>query len=326
MLSLQVLTINLQHLIYMAIGYTSGYIRKKVGDKVYYTNQNVKGTVKQVHRAYQNEVKQPLTRPRAEHKALFTAAANFRRSFASILDHSWQGQKYGINSLAHFMGIVTAHHGNKYPNFALQPRGAKKNIPQPWPISTGSLINTVEVSELSYLDLGAVLNLIYPDKTNFQTKGEFCQELIKFNHQLQDGDLLTFVELRYEFYGVQDYLNTEYIPAIDRYLIDANSSASGIEGIYVTENRMFRIAKRTGLVNNVIVRDYPGHDYFSACFGVIHSRLAPSGRYYLRNNAQMKVYREINEAFTAEEYKELCIRSWLDPEFLSSDWYLNQLK
>lgn len=309
----------------MAIGYTSGYMKKKVGDKVLFTNQNVKGAVKQVTRSYQGRVAQPLTRPRAEHKALFTAAANFRRSFDSILDHSWQGQKYGISSLAHFMGIVTARHGDNYPEFALQPRDIRKPIPQPWPISSGSLINSVKVSELNYLEIGAVLNLIYPDKTRFETKGEFCQELIKTNPQLQDGDLLTFVEFRYKFYNVHDYINTDYIPTIDRYQIDVNSNASGIEGIYVTEHKLFRIGKLTGQVNNIIVRDYPGHDYFSASFGVIHSRLAPSGRYYLRNNARMEVYSEISEAYTADDYRENCIRSWLDPEFLSSDWYLNQV-
>lgn len=301
-------------------------MKKKLGDTVLFTNQNVQGAVKQVSRAYVEHPKYPMTNRKAHHQALFTAAANFRRTFAALLDHSWQGQPYGINSLAHFMKLVTMNHGDSFPGYILQPKDIRRAIPQPWPLATGSIVNGVRCVGVSVHDECSYISLRFPEVHGRLTKGEFCSLLIQANPQLQDGDLLTFVELSFDGFSTEDIPSAAWFPVVDRYKIDVNATGSTQQDVVCTENNLFRMYKQVEPDAPIMVMTPNSDHRVPGGFGIIHSRLSPNGKYYMRNNAQMVLAPEVAAEYDTDEYRQMCIQSYLNPDVLSSDWYLNQLR
>lgn len=301
-------------------------MKKKLGDTVLFTNQNVQGAVKQVSRAYVEHPKYPMTNRKAHHQALFTAAANFRRSFATLLDHSWQGQPYGINSLAHFMKLVTMNHGDSFPGYILQPKDIRKVIPQPWPLATGSIVNGVQPVEFLDDETGVSLNITFPRISGIRVKGLIDQSYIDANANLRDGDLLTFIDIRYDIRDDNDFIHKTYYPVYDRYQLDVSSNSENTNDIRFSQKGLFRLDSLGAPPSPFVIYPSPRHDYKSAAFGVIHSRLSANGKYYMRNNAVMIVAPQVAAAFDNEEYRQMCIRSYMDPEVLTSDWYLNQLR
>lgn len=301
-------------------------MRKKLGDKVLFTNQNVSGSVKQVARSYTDRVANPLTRPKAHHKALFTAAANFRTAFAGILDHSWQGKAYGITSLAHFMGIVTARHGDNFPGYFLQPREIRKPIPQPWPLATGSLYTGVDIQLIDYSQQAIRTTLRVPSMVRPYTYGDWSKAVLENNPGLKDGDMLTF--LCFYCYPVNEVLtfSTRYFPIVDRLVIDTHSSASvGTNGVQ-TDNNVWWFSHSLEGVYIFWKNPSFSWDAYPVAAGLIVSRKSPSGRTWQRSNSVMKLADKFVELYSSDEYRENCIESFMNPEFLASDWYLNQLR
>lgn len=307
----------------MAIGFKGGYTRKKEGSSVYFVNQNVKGKVKQVSRAYVSDIKNPKTLGQAKQRALFVAAKNFRRGFEGLLNHSWQGTKYGSPSLSKFMSLVMAVKGAAYPNFFYQPRNSMKLIPQPWPLSTGSVAADINLTEDLDLKKGqAEISLVVP--TNLAegaNEGAFYKALLEANPQLADGDMLTFCAVVTDSFG-NDMDGTEkYAPVFDRLVIDTSSTAA-FAGNPVTQNGVFTIKKNGGTyVMQVAKAPYS----VIAGFGVIVSRRNSVGTAYQRNNAVMAIASQVTEYYSSEAYRENCLRSMMDDSFLESTWYLNQV-
>jgi hypothetical protein len=306
----------------MAIGYSSGYIRKKVGDKVYYTNQNVKGKVKQVWRAYQSEVNNPKTSRQSNQRSLFVAAKNFRRGFETLLNHSWQGKKYGVQSLNHFSSLVLNNGGKMYPGFFLQPKNSQKFIPQPWPLSTGS------IAGLTSAAFDAEGNSISPIKfkvgSGMTTLGLAAQDVLAANPYLKDGDMITICAVLTTTPINEATTASTFIPVFDRIVLDVNSTVdnSGDDEAFPTQNGALKI------YNDAVPGIAVGPAYsgmYLAAFGVIVSRLAANGNTYERSTSTMAVRSEIADLFNDTEYVNNCIASFMDDSILTSDWYLNQV-
>lgn len=307
----------------MAIGYKGGYIRKKEGASVYFVNQNVKGAVKQVSRAYAEKVNNPKTLGQAKQRALFVAAKNFRRGFEGLLNHSWQGVKYGSPSLSKFMSLVLANKGAGYPNFFLQPRNSMKFIPQPWPLSTGSVAAEIAVNEVSERRGYAYVAIKEPEVTQEDTTmGAYYKKLIAKNPFLADGDMLTFCAVVTDQEDGQYTASSKFAPVFDRIVIDTTSEeAFNLNGLK-TQNGVFTFqhSESEMSVN-------PGKTPFPAmcALGVIVSRRNSVGTSYQRNNAIMVLSEFVATYFGSETYRENCLRSMMDDSFLESTWYLNQV-
>lgn len=307
----------------MAIGYKGGYVRKKAGADVWYVNQNVNGKVKQVHRAYATEVKNPKTLGQAKQRALFVAAKNFRRGFEGLLNHSWQGTKYGSPSLAKFMSLVLGAKGAGYPGFFLQPRNSMKLIPQPWPLSTGSVAADILLTDeldlrrgAAYTTLKVVTNLAEGAK-----EGDFYKALLEANPQLADGDMLTFCAIVTDSFGMNMDGSEKYAAVFDRLVIDTTSQAA-FDRNPVTQNGVFTIGQGSEGYN--FTAEKAPYSQIAG-FGIIISRRNSVGTSYQRNNAVMAVATEVTDFFSSETYRENCLRSMMDDSFLESTWYLNQV-
>lgn len=301
-------------------------MKKKLGDTVLFTNQNVQGAVKQVSRAYVEHPKYPMTNRKAHHQALFTAAANFRRTFAKVLDHSWQGLPYGIESLAHFMKLATARHGDLYPGYILQAKDIRKPIPQPWPLATGSLETGIYTSLKSPRSYVLDTNIIVGNTSYLPTMGEFWKDIIQTNPLLRDGDLLTFITFTGSTNQDEDIQTGNFNPAIAQFRIDtqdtrANNTTNRTDGGFIKLSTEYN-----GRYYYLAVRHKDSNQILMHAGGLIISRLSPNGKFYQRNTAQMIVNSKVLDYYHDAAYIKNCIQSYLDPTVLSSDWYLNQLR
>lgn len=306
----------------MAIGYRSGYLRKKIGDMVMFVNQNVNGKVKQVARAYTAEVKNPKTARQSNQRSLFVAAKNFRRGFESLLNHSWQGKKYGVQSLNRFSQLVLANKGANYPGFFLQPKNSMKFIPQPWPLSTGSIAGAPAVS---LLESGNWLsNLSTVAAGTYETKGALDSAIIAANPFLKDGDMITFCVVLTTDTPTDIKTTSVFIPMYDRYVLDVTSDKDIQSQQYplITENGLFyMIIERDSGFN--VTEKLENHNIVAA--GIIYSRLSASGRSWERSTSTMIVDTIIADLFNDTEYVNNCIATFMDESMLTSDWYLNQV-
>lgn len=307
----------------MAIGFKGGYTRKKEGSSVYFVNQNVNGKVKQVSRAYVSEIKNPKTLGQAKQRALFVAAKNFRRGFEGLLNHSWQGTKYGSPSLAKFMSLVMANKGAAYPGSFYQPRNSMKFIPQPWPLSTGSVVGEISTqSNMVTRDLESIDTSIFMAELGKDaTIGDFAKEIIAKAPFLADGDMLTFCVVYSDQGGEGLTTSAKYSPVFDRIVLDTSNTTKLPEN-FTTDNGLFKLSRLHGSLNVQPVK--PIFPYIAA-FGCIISRRNSVGTAYQRNNATLRVREDELHLYGGTEWRENCLRSMMDDSFLESTWYLNQV-
>lgn len=310
----------------MAIGYKNGYIRKKEGASVYYVSQNVKGKVKQVSRAYAEEVNNPRTLAQSRHRAIWVACKNFRRGFEGLLNHSWQGTKYGQPSLNRFTQLVMTKDSAQFPGFFLQPKNSMKFIPQPWPLSTGSLFTQVSFSAdtLQASGNGVATDLREPgsDYRN-KTYGDYWKGFLLANPSFADGDMITFCIVVQDPNGNWNEGTEKFAPVFDRVVIDTSDTREMGENNLVTQNGHFELRSDTNRLFGIRVISAPYNSVVAA--GAIVSRRNPVGKTYLRNNAILQVAKWIDDYYNSDTYRENCIRSFMDDSFLDSSWYLNQV-
>lgn len=306
----------------MAIGYRSGYLRKKIGDMVMFVNQNVNGKVKQVARAYTAEVANPKTARQSNQRSLFVAAKNFRRGFESLLNHSWQGKKYGVQSLNRFSQLVLANKGANYPGFFLQPKNSMKFIPQPWPLATGSIVG----APVPTLADNTTKTGIYLQNQTPTTFGELSQSIIDANAGLKDGDMITICMVFAD--DLSKGTLAHFLPVYDRIVLDVTSSTpvdveepvnmdGGVLKLLLEEYSIFNSISVTG----VNTGEYNAH----AAIGVIVSRRNAAGTSWERSTSTMVIASAVADAFNDTEYVNNCIASFMDESMLTSDWYLNQV-
>lgn len=306
----------------MAIGYRSGYLRKKIGDMVMFVNQNVNGKVKQVARAYTAEVKNPKTARQSNQRSLFVAAKNFRRGFESLLNHSWQGKKYGVQSLNRFSQLVLANKGANYPGFFLQPKNSMKFIPQPWPVATGSIIGI----NAHYIDGSLFSGLRWIDGQKDTTWGDVSQIILNANPGLREGDMITVLAVVTNDLDVKT--TSTFLPLYDRIIIDTTSTTP------ITDDGDMRMEggvldlnwEDTNLATEISVttRTNGSYNRIVGC-AVIISRLNEAGTGYLRSNSVMAIRSDIADLFNDTEYVNNCIATFMNESMLTSDWYLNQV-
>ncbi len=310
----------------MAIGFKNGYVRKKEGASVYYINQNVKGKVKQASRAYQSVVNNPKTLNQSRHRALFVACKNFRRGFEGLLNHSFQGTKYGMPSLNRFTQLVMTKDSAQFPGVYLQPKNSMKFIPQRWPLCTGSLFTQINFNADSLQNSGdgVATDLIGPgaDYRN-KTYGDYWKGFLLVNPSFADGDMITFCIVVQDPDGNWNEGTERFAPVFDRVVINTSDTREMGQNNVVTQREHFELRVDNDRKFGVRVIRAPFYNVVAA--GAIVSRRSPVGTSYLRNNSILQVAKWIDDYYNSDTYRENCIRSFMDDSFLESSWYLNQV-
>lgn len=310
----------------MAKGNLNGVIRRKLGNMVGQANKLVNGKDKQVWRVYQGSVSNPKTIKQAQQRSLFVAAKNFQQAFRGILDHSWQGVEYGTRSLNYFRKMVLANGGANFPTFSYQSKGSQLPIPQPWPVSRGSLV--IPGSQVTYNDDEKWFETGFGkfdfEATENSTIGQWDAALLAANPMLNDGDMITILSVyaatNMGFDSVT--LDTPLVPVYDRHVIDT-SNETRFTGSVETERGIFSLsvlfAKEDAAINSLI---YPGIDVAAA---IIVSRQNGSKASWLRTNSNMVVATEIANLYGSNDYITAALDSFMqDDAAATSDWYLNE--
>lgn len=311
----------------MAKGSIISLMKGKLGQMVLYkvTNSNNKQT--QGAREYVAEVANPQTAAQNAQRMKLAPAANFYRGLAVILDHSWQGVKYGNDSRQYFMKMALSNaNGSVFP-FVL--KGEKRFIPGEYPIARGSLA-PVFVNDINSAQ--AIISSL-ADNGDLDVTGPFADvvaSLLQTNHTLAAQDQLTVVAT-YEHDG-------SYYPLYRRILLNVNDLGdtaaqsfqtichkNGVEITGVDGHLAFRLGSLVGEGDDAEFQ--PVSD---VCVGaaIIISRHSGDGNQpgnWLRSAADLFVTDEyLAKWMSADQYAAAIASYSKSTSSTSSDKYLNQ--
>lgn len=159
----------------------------KFNDSVGFTNGNAKSeATRYAVRNRVTQVSNPKTSGQAGQRVKLAPAQNLYRALADLLDHSWEGVKYGGRSYSEFLKRAMLMQNG----FPWVVKGEKMAYPGEYVIADGSLAPiTPSVSD--------VMARLYADSltdiSSTPTMGELASALIAAGLGLQNGDQLTFV-------------------------------------------------------------------------------------------------------------------------------------
>ena len=121
----------------MAKGSINGVRKGKKGDSVYYKVSGSNNKEKQGERQYVAKVSNPKTTAQVEQRMKLAPAVNFYRAFRDeVLDHSFQGVKYGGRSHSEFMKLAMKMQLSELPYLI---KGENQVIPASYIVSKGGL-------------------------------------------------------------------------------------------------------------------------------------------------------------------------------------------
>ena len=311
----------------MAKGSIISLMKGKLGQMVLYKVTNSNNKQSQGAREYVAEVANPQTAAQNAQRMKLAPAANFYRGLAVILDHSWQGVKYGNDSRQYFMKMALSNaNGSVFP-FVL--KGEKRFIPGEYPIARGSLapvfVNDINANQQILSSLA--------DNGDLDVTGSFASvvaSLLQSNPTLVAQDQVTVVAT-YEHDG-------SYYPLFRRILLNVNDLGdteaqsfqtichkNGMEITGVDGQLAFRLGSLVGEGDDAEFQ--PVSD---ACVGaaIIISRRNGDGNQtgnWLRSAADLFVTDEfLAKWMSAEQYAAAIASYSKSTTATTSDYYLNQ--
>ena len=298
-----------------------GVISGKLGNMVGQKNSLVSNKDKQVWRVYQGKVANPKTIKQAYQRSLFVAAKNFKVALSKILDHSWQGVQYGTKSLNHFEKMVLANGGANFPNFILQAKGSQDAIPQPFPVSRGSIPfdSTLTIEDVGEIAVNGIVGL---NDTPPATIGGVWQAILALNPQLKDGDMITIVA----FISSDDHTPAAYdnlYPVYDRFIINVNDTTAYDNQAGIPSQKGVFAFECEAQYDNAPVITFD--DVYCAACAIIISRQKGNKAQWQRSNADMNVDSAYMNWMMSTEYINACLDSFMATAAAAdSDWYLDQ--
>lgn len=171
----------------MAKGSQNGVLKGKRGNTVFFKIANSNNKEKQGSREYVAEVANPMTVPQATQRVKMTPAIRFYSAFKEdCLDHSFEGIKYGGQSMRHFMKKAF----ELQTGWPFAQKGLAVALPAEYLMSQGSLNPIQYEFDRSNNFVCEVLALIDG------TLGEWAQSVIDASHgTIQNGDQITIITL-----------------------------------------------------------------------------------------------------------------------------------
>lgn len=308
----------------MAKGSLNGVRKGKKGDSVYYTITGSNNKEKQGERQYIGEVANPKTMMQAAQRMKLTPAVNFYRALGNdILNHSFQGVKYGARSHSEFMKGAMNNNAGVFP---FVKKGVTKLIPGRYVISRGSvppLRPYIEQNENFEFNAGGV----FSGRIDISVADYMAQMIETSGGALKAGDQITFVIIARRFVGsVSDGVTSDFFPVTIRFVLDPAKDGAG----YATASDWLasKGLKRSAYENLEPVTNSALADCKLDALGVIVSRPSVSKTNgsvsWQRSNASMIVTQEIADTYFTQAAYDEAIRTYL-PENVNptSGWYLN---
>lgn len=284
----------------------------KFKDAVGYKNNLSKVSGAYAVRGLAGEVKNPKTVAQSNQRMKVPAAQNFYRALSVILDHSWQGVKYGARSYSEFLSramVMT----DGYP---FVEKGSKTPWPGEYVIADGGLV-PVGVTVGQGITVLLTRNVDLDADPSDITVGELSVDLIANNIQLQEGDQLTFVECL-ERAGYPTY-------AISRLVLDSESTVTieewaaaqrvQIQNSGNGSGSQFVVTASTDAISTTIA---------GAC--IVSRPPRTTGGAWQRSHAEMVLSDTYRAQYLSAGRYTGALATYREKEasVASSDWYLNQ--
>lgn len=308
----------------MAKGHLNGILRGKLGNTVFYKNTNSNNKDTQGARTYVANIANPRTQAQASQRMRMKPAVNFYRGLADLLDHSFEGVKYGGRSRAKFISLALLPGVSTIP---FVDRGESRFVPGKYPLSIGSVgVNTNAIGEFRGATVSAnMAAFTWGAAANFNwdllelTFGEYSKQLIAAVPGLRDGDEITFVAV-FESDGY-------FLPVHHYFVLDTASLALVQDVLFAAgvmlwdEGTVFfpKASEEVGVWDPL---------YLGACVaaGVIVSRHpARTSTRWQRSSSTMQVSADFAAQWMSDARYAAAVATYRDRAVdLTSDWLLNQ--
>lgn len=302
----------------------SGNITGKKGSSVFYKLSNSNNKVSQGLREYTAEVTNPKTTAQAQQRMKLQPATNFYRGLMEVLDHSFEGQKYGGRNHSYFMRLAIGNgDGINYP-FLL--KGDTNFVPGSYIVAKGSL-GKMKVLGIRKIDATngyeAQMNIDLNDDGNESFDIWITQSLYA-NRKVRRGDQIT---------GIFCYRNTagRYYPVVRRLVLDPSKYSS---------QRTYDVFTEAGMmISEEAIRPIKQWNESRSQYdpltldtmvaaAVILSRPTKNssgGVTWRRSSSRMYLTPEFQAMFQNQELYQQALASYIQSEpTANSEWYLNQ--
>lgn len=293
----------------MAKGSLSGVRKGKKGDSVYYKIAASNNKDKQGERQYIGAVTNPKTDAQVEQRMKMTPAVNLYRALKDdVLDHSFQGVKYGARSHSEFMKMAMLKALNQLPYVS---KGETDIIPAPYIISKGGL------PDIGVVDLQQG-NFITSLQCDFEIPGQqywkdYVDAITKANPMLKRGDQLTVVCI----YRYNDFNQVK----VARLILDETKYPDGVVydvimgqiGVEITSSGFYVVVPNGAeIIAGAVILSRP---VLSKSSGSVA---------WNRSTTSLWVKPEYLQSWQTEEKLNAAIASYkTNAANPTSDWYLN---
>lgn len=196
----------------MAKVVNGGNKKGKVGSSIFYTIKNSNNKVTQGERIYQPNVTNPQSESQRAQRMKMKPATNFYAALSGILDHSFQGVKYGAMSRQYFLQQAIGKTQEVFPYLL---KGENKFVPGPYLMSKGTLPSlewSISNGEI------ALMGQWTGDDIDDDTIGAVSTGLIRGNTFLREGDQITLIAI-VELEGREQ---RKFVPVVERFLLNKN--------------------------------------------------------------------------------------------------------
>lgn len=308
----------------MAKGHFNGILRGKLGNSVFYKNTNSNNKDTQGSRAYVATIANPRTQAQASQRMRMKPAVNFYRGLADLLDHSFEGVKYGGRSRAKFMSLALLPSVSTIP---FVDKGENRFIPGKYPLSIGSVgVNTNAISrfraaseepKVAAFSWDVALSFGIDELSG--TFGDYSKELIAAVPGLRDGDELTFVAV---------FENNGYFLPVHHYFVLDTASLATVADVLLAAGVMLYGGSGVYFVKADEGKEVWQPLYSGACVaaGVIVSRHPTrTSTTWQRSSSTMQVSADFAAQWMSDARYAAAVATYRDRAVdLTSDWLLNQ--
>lgn len=297
----------------MAKGSQIGLQKGKLGNTVKYRISGSNNKEEQGTRAYQPVVANPKTMAQAAQRIKMTPAVNFYRAFQEeILDHSFQGEKYGARCHAAFMKAALKMN----IGFPFVPMGREAVAPGEYLMSRGSIPSMV----YDWDDNGKLVCAALAVEDGLDEFGVWSKDVLNAAPWLQNGDQITIAFVL----GNED--GNEF-PFVCRLVLDTENTTDQIGNVLDGLKIQFS-GEGVVALNGIFGYDIEGAVIIVSRPTISQTTGAVS---WLRSTEHMKpnfMLGYMRQRFFSQDAYDAAMYTYMaaSKNNITSDWYLNKGK
>ena len=285
--------------------------RGSVGAVTYYVANG-----QQIAREKATEVKNPKSSAQSAQRMKMAPAQKMFEALSGIVNHSWQGVKYGNASRQKFMSEAMKQNGGPYV-----VKGTTSFVPGTYLIADGSL---PEIKGKFIDDYeGLTTNLLLPA---FTSRAEFVSNIIANNPNFELGDKLTFIAIIGIRTSSESYapLSSTFYPVIKQIILRQQLEDGETDDFQELEGNA--LTSTDGYLNlDLTASPYITNNTNNAtAFAIIHSR-GQNENNDQRSKTRFAISDQVYNTFYTESAYKLALASYQNTSNapLGAEWYLN---